>query len=84
MPYIPQVDRDRYDPLIKPLRAELDKAGFKVGHLNYVLSMLLGPVESYLDARNQVGEVVCCLLEYYRRQAAPYEDEKIEINGDLF
>lgn len=30
-----------------------------------------------------VGICVCTLLEFYRRQVAPYEDKKIKENGDV-
>ena len=31
-----------------------------------------------------VGVLECAKLELYRRMAAPYEDEKIEDNGDVY
>ena len=30
-----------------------------------------------------MGVLECCKLEFYRRVAAPYEDIKIEENGDV-
>lgn len=38
---------------------------------------------SYHDYNDAVGVLECCKMELYRRQAAPYEDIKIEQNGDV-
>ncbi len=29
-----------------------------------------------------VGTLICCILEIYRRLISPYEDKKIQFNGD--
>jgi hypothetical protein len=39
---------------------------------------------SYADYNSIIGVLECAKLEIYRRTAAPYEDEKIEQNGDVF
>jgi hypothetical protein len=59
------------------------------GELNYQLSQA---IDQYLVARNVsyrtlndvIGVLECLKLELYRRIAAPYEDRKIEENGDVF
>jgi hypothetical protein len=60
------------------------------GELNFLLTSI---VIDYLDSKEKVGygelnEVIGVLeamkLEFYRRMAAPYEDEKIEQNGDVY
>lgn len=57
------------------------------GELNYVITMA---VHDYLNGRRSYGlfnEVLgvleCAKLELYRRHVAPYEDEKIQENGDV-
>lgn len=71
-------------------RAEID-AGFtpqNAGELNYALTRL---VHKYWDnnganyqAFNDIlGALEGCKFELYRRKVAPYEDTKIEENGDV-
>jgi hypothetical protein len=37
----------------------------------------------YFNLNRAVGVLECCKLEFYRRVAAPYEDTKIQQNGDV-
>lgn len=81
MPYITPDDREAME-LMGP-----DSAG----DLNYVLTRA---VVRYIETRprglcyDSVNEVVgvleCMKLELYRRVAAPYEDQKIDENGDVY
>ena len=57
------------------------------GELNYVITTI---VHDYLNKRrsyglyNEVmGALECAKLELYRRHVAPYENEKIDENGDV-
>lgn len=60
-----------------------------VGMLNYEIT---GLIVSYLRAHGQryqtindvVGVLECAKLELYRRVAAPYEDQKMTENGDVY
>ena len=55
------------------------------GQLNYIITRILKesyPLR-YFNINRAVGVLECCKLEYYRRVAAPYEDTKIEQNGDV-
>ncbi len=92
MPYIKREEREVYDPQIEALIEQLTHFGENkppaVGHVNYVISKLiwgifekLGP--SYTLGNNLVGVVECVKQEFYRRQLAEYEDEKIKENGDI-
>ena len=38
---------------------------------------------NYADINSAIGVLECAKLELYRRQAAPYEDKKIEENGEV-
>jgi hypothetical protein len=80
MPYIDQASRDAID--------QEGHAPATVGELTYVL------YRAALDYAVQQGicyqtfaEVLAALdatsKEFYRRQVAPYEDEKIAANGDV-
>jgi hypothetical protein len=80
-------------PYIKKDRRDAIRAGAKpqdAGELNFAISVL---VDDYLKDKggiryahlNEViGAMDCAKLELYRRVAAPYEDEKIQENGDVY
>lgn len=59
------------------------------GELNYLITMT---VKDYLDNKGltyqTINDIVGALegakLEFYRRIAVPYEDKKIEENGDVY
>jgi hypothetical protein len=38
----------------------------------------------YTNINTAIGILACIQKELYRRVAAPYEDKKCEINGDVF
>jgi hypothetical protein len=39
---------------------------------------------SYKNINQAIGALECAKLELYRRVAAPYEDKKALINGDVY
>jgi hypothetical protein len=54
------------------------------GNLNYFLFLIAKRTcKNYEDYRNFIGEIESAKLEIYRRLVAPYEDKKIEENGDV-
>jgi hypothetical protein len=60
-----------------------------VGDLNYAITTLLLKYtkregKRYFTIVVVMGTLLCVALEYYRRLAAPYEDEKAKINGDCY
>ena len=90
MPYIKQEDRAQYAPLVmaladmlKRLPDQMDRAG----HTNYVITTLL--LDAFPDRKYATMALVDGIIsnvgrEYYRRRVAPYEDEKILENGDVY
>lgn len=59
------------------------------GELNFCLTMKMLDYlnfhgTSYSTLNDIVGAVEGAKLEFYRRVAAPYEDAKIEANGDVY
>ena len=81
MPYIDQALRDVIDRGMEQPN--------NPGQLNYVLTQV---VKAYIE-RNElsyqtindiVGALEGCKLEFYRRVVAPYENDKIEDNGDVY
>lgn len=92
MPYIKQIDRTIVNPEIEELVKKLLSFSDReiAGALNYSITKVMSTIHkergrriSYDDQNTIVGMLECCKLEWYRRRVAPYEDEKIEENGDV-
>ena len=84
MPYIHPLRRVYFTDAIDSLLDDISSPG----DLNFVVTTLLhgivkrrGP--SYGQYNALIGVLECAKLEFYRRKAAPYEDEKIAENGDM-
>lgn len=58
------------------------------GELNYTLTFFvqkfLGNSPNYDKYNSAIGALEACKLEMYRRAVAPYEDKKMEENGDVW
>lgn len=80
MPYITQGQRETI--------AVIGLAGASAGDLNYVITQkvleFLGPLPTYGLFNAAIGALECAKLELYRRMVTPYEDRKIEENGDVY
>jgi hypothetical protein len=88
MPYISQERRPLYDDAITALADTID-SGTPGGDINYIITRLL--VDwirkrglSYAVLADAIGVMETAKLELYRRVAGPYEDRKIEENGDVY
>ncbi len=87
MPYIKADKRKKYakilEELVKILKTlppeEID------GELNYVVTKILKEIYPlrYFHINKAVGVLECIKLEYYRRVAVSYEDQKIKEAGDV-
>lgn len=80
MPYIKQKNRINMDKDYIP-----DDAG----ELNYKITTIIRDYlkyhgESYNRYNDILGALEGAKLELYRRKIAPYEDKKIEENGDVY
>jgi hypothetical protein len=78
VPYIPHYDREW---------AQLSQRN--EGELNYAITRLCNEYlikngKSYGNFNAVVGVLECAKLELYRRMVAPYEDQKKELNGDVY
>lgn len=78
-------------PYIHPaIRIDIDNGcpPETAGELNYLITSLvlryIGPSISYGRINDAIGVLECAKLEMYRRLAAPYEDDKIAENGDVY
>lgn len=84
MPYIKQEDREEI----------VWRSAENAGELNYILTQvvleyLTSDTENSYKANYQryndaMGALEGCKLELYRRAIAPYEDKKIQENGDVY
>ncbi len=82
MPYINQDRRDELESLIDMMREKRIEAD---GDLNFLLYAFCKRhvKPSYNNYKNFCGELRQCVTEIERRLLAPYEDKKIEENGDV-
>lgn len=59
------------------------------GELNFLLTTMCRryfnkSARNYEAINSIIGALECCKQEYYRRIAVPYEQSKIESNGDVY
>jgi hypothetical protein len=97
MPYIKQEHREILDPAIGELAARLSQVAASqpeetayAGLLNYACTSLAMHVVTSRFGRMRYGVIATVTGvfknvadEFYRRVAAPYEDEQIAKNGDV-
>jgi len=87
MPYIKPEKREKYEEIIGKLVGILKSLSPEEvdGELNYVITKILKEVYPlrYYHINKAIGVLECIKQEYYRRVAAPYEDQKIKENGDV-
>ena len=95
MPYISNDKRSILDSHIDSLYHELvgleadDDENNMEGNLNYLLTRLLMMVYGdknstrYAQINDAIGMLECCKMEFYRKVAAPYEDQKEFENGEV-
>jgi hypothetical protein len=80
MPYIIKHRRQRL--------AERRDEPRNTGELNYVITTIINEYYRYQGGYSSINDVLGALegakLEFYRRVAAPYEDQKIKENGDVY
>ena len=87
MPYILQEDRPKFDTLINELVKKLQERPIENidGDFNYIVTRIIKesyPLR-YFHINRAMGVLECIQHEFYRRVAAPYEDTKIQQNGDV-
>ena len=88
MPYILAADRDKLQSATDAMTAVIDEST-TAGDLNYMISLM---AKAYIGAKGLryehlnavVGALDCAKAEFQRRVVAPYEDQKIAENGDVY
>jgi len=87
LPYIRSEKRNKYDKPLRELISILKSlpADEVDGELNYVVTKILKETYPlrYFHINKAVGVLECIKLEFYRRVASPYEDQKIKEAGDV-
>lgn len=87
MPYIKLERRRMLSPLIDNLCEELASYDFDEGELNYTIYCMMKHVwknnPRYATLNKLSGVLNCCDKEIYRRLGVPYEEKKMEENGDV-
>jgi hypothetical protein len=87
MPYIPQDKRPPIDELLAPLIKHLTSLPMEEqdGALNYAVTKVLKQLYDprYFNYNRAMGVLSSIQAEWYRRDVGPYEDTKIQENGDV-
>lgn len=87
MPYIKKSKRDNLYPHVENLISALKQNAFNEGEVNYVISRIVKAAfdsnPCYSEINKLMGAMESAKLEFYRRMAVPYEEEKIKENGDI-
>ncbi len=87
MPYVNKATRERLNIVVEALKASPPRS---TGELNYLFTMtikqFLKETEplSYAAINDVLGALNGAKLEFYRRVAVDYEDEKVALNGDVY
>lgn len=85
MPYIDGNDQNRVE-----LEPTSIRDAMTAGELTFQITVLCdryllnGEGLNFQSISEAVAALECTKLELYRRLAAPYEDQKIGVNGDVF
>lgn len=86
MPYIKQDRRELFNDSIHNISNKFKSESWE-GDLNYCINTLVQNIlndygTNYSNLNAAIGALECAKLEIYRRICSPYEDVKIQENGD--
>lgn len=87
MPYIRQKNREYYENTLSELIKLLGMKGWQAGEVTYVVYCIVlnwfSASPGYRTICAIRGMLSGVLSEFDRKEAFPYEDEKIKENGDI-
>ncbi len=88
MPYITKDRRDEMYETFVDFLSVLQEMNWEEGDMNYVINVMCKHAlrhhgRSYKNLNRLVGMLESAKAEFIRREMNPYEDSKIEINGDV-
>lgn len=89
MPYISQTSRSGFEVGPEGHGEGIYLGAQNPGELNYLFTLLAIDYvyrngKNYQHINDVLGAFEGAKMEFYRRMAAPYEDTKIEQNGDVY
>ena len=89
MPYVDNATRQLLDSSLDAVACRIAKMlSARPGDMNYTISMLIKKVYGEKLRYADYNEIIVVLedakLEFYRRRVGPYEDRKLQENGDLY
>lgn len=89
MPYIKTEAREfYYNHGLRELISAVASEGVTAGDLNYIFTCLAISYANkdfnYQRINDVMGALDGAKAEFYRRKAAPYEDKKAVLNGDVY
>lgn len=80
---MPYIDEELRGPLARKVMFPCTP-----GELNFLITSnivdYLPANPRYDDYNKIIGVLECVKMEFYRRMVAPYEDDKIKENGDVY
>lgn len=87
MPYIKKEDRPQIDNLVNPLIEHLKSLSLESqdGALNYAVTKIIKQIypRKYFHLNRALGVLSAIAQELYRKVIGPYEETKIQENGDV-
>lgn len=87
MPYIQQSEREKLDKEIERIIYALNLVGWSSGNITYIIYKIILEYFKLEERYDRICSIRGILLgvfdEFNRREAHPYEDSKIKMNGDV-
>jgi hypothetical protein len=87
MPYIKKEQRPKIDELVNPLIEHIKSLPIEEqdGSINYAVTKVIKHVypQKYFHFNRALGVISAISLELYRKIIGPYEDKKIDENGEV-
>ena len=87
MPYVSQEEREKLDHWIDNVLFHMSSIDGKDGAVNYAITRIIDGIYGkggYAVYNRAMGVLDCVAREFYRRRVVPYEDKKIQENGDVY
>ena len=82
MPYVSPAARSTLEKITKAIE---EKPPLNAGELQYLIAVMIKSMDTsrYQNMNDIMGALAGAQMEFYRRTVVPYEDKKIEENGDV-
>lgn len=84
MPYISRNEKPYFEVPLEILHSINTPGQFNYLLTRLAIAYLSNNGKSYKTYNDIIGALECCKQELYRRSVAPYENTKIQENGDVY